>query len=205
MTDGIIKGTGTSRAIKGSLPSSYSAFVSAVAAGTQTIDMLFNSGGWQQQPTFLNKANLLTDAVATAYGLTPNATPNDVLNAARTLISTAQTTADGRARCASGNYSGTGTNGSGSQTSLTFAFAPKLIVILDNQTGYCNLAVIIPGRYGFVVAHRGSGSALSSRYSAYLNRLNTSISSNTVSWYSSIDANAQMNTSGTTYYYVAIG
>lgn len=60
MTDGVIKNNGTSRMIKGTLPATYDAFRTAVAAGTQGLDVLFNEDGWSQIPTFLNKANLLS-------------------------------------------------------------------------------------------------------------------------------------------------
>lgn len=215
MTDGIIKGTGTSRKLQGTLPSSYSAFVSAVAAGTQTIDMLFNSGGWQQQPTFLNKANLLTDAVATAYGLTPNATPNDVLNAARTLITAAQTTADGRARCASGSYTGTGVYGTSNKNTITFSFQPKFVIIKEpgstSANGYgggltaffCQSASSPTTQSS--TAGGFDGSCQDDARRSFLNGRLQGTGNVTLSWYNSNSARQQMNASGTTYYYVAIG
>lgn len=81
MNDGIIKNNGTSRKMKATLPATYEEFKQAVESGNQLLDILFNSAGWEQQPTFLNKANLLTDVTASAAGLTPDATVNDALYA----------------------------------------------------------------------------------------------------------------------------
>lgn len=80
MIDGIIKDNGTSRLMRATLPATYEEFRAAVAAGTQALDILFNAAGWSQLPDFLNKANLLQDATALAYGLTSAAVPDDVLN-----------------------------------------------------------------------------------------------------------------------------
>lgn len=108
-------------------------------------------------------------------------------------------------KSASGSYTGTGTYGSSNKNTIPFSFTPKMVVILDNATSYCNMAVIIPGIYGYVLTHNSSGSSLSTRYDAKINTISTSISSNTLSWYSSIDERGQMNSSGKTYYWVAIG
>lgn len=80
MIDGVIKNNGTSRMIKGTLPATYDAFRAAVAAGTQGLDVLFNEDGWTQQPTFLNKGNLLSDPTAAALSLEQDdPTVNDAL------------------------------------------------------------------------------------------------------------------------------
>lgn len=76
MKDGIIKGDGTSRKMKATLPATYEEFKQAAGAGEQPLDVMFNAPGWQQQPTFLNKQNLLSDTTATELGFTdlPGAT-----------------------------------------------------------------------------------------------------------------------------------
>lgn len=71
MKDGIIKNTGNSRAIRATLPATYEEFVQKCAEGTLLADVLFNADGWQTQPTFLNKANLLSDETAALYGIGP--------------------------------------------------------------------------------------------------------------------------------------
>lgn len=79
MRDGIIKNDGTSRLIKGALPSTYDAYKAAVEAGTQGVDVLFNASGWTQRPTFLNKGTLLSDTTASALGLAGDPTVDDAL------------------------------------------------------------------------------------------------------------------------------
>ena len=63
--------------------------------------------------TPLNKASLLTDSTASRFGLSSSATVNTVLAKARTLITTAQNTANGvtsRLKVVTGSYTGTGSN-----------------------------------------------------------------------------------------------
>lgn len=85
MQDGIIKGTGNSRIIKGppnagTLWPTYEDFIAALAAGEVTLDLAgINPSGWTQQGTALNKGNLLTDATAAILGLTSSATVNTAL------------------------------------------------------------------------------------------------------------------------------
>lgn len=78
MIDGIIKADGTSRLMRAKLPATYEEFKAQASAGTLPIDVLFNSTGWSQMPTFLNKVNLLTDEIASVFGMDVSAVPNDV-------------------------------------------------------------------------------------------------------------------------------
>lgn len=72
MTDGVIKGDGTSRLAKASgWPETYEGFKALAESSGIPLDLIFNSSGWQQLPTFLNKANLLQDFTATLLGLDP--------------------------------------------------------------------------------------------------------------------------------------
>lgn len=80
MIDGILKNDGTSRKIKGALPATYEEFKQAVEAGNQLLDILFNAAGWQQQPTFLNKENLLKEQTAGLIGFTEDASVNDAIS-----------------------------------------------------------------------------------------------------------------------------
>lgn len=80
MRDGIMKGNGTSRKMKALLPATYEAFKQAVADGTQTLDVVFNPDGWDIQPTFLNKQNLLRDKTAAVYNGNADSTPDSILN-----------------------------------------------------------------------------------------------------------------------------
>lgn len=71
MKDGIIKEDGTSRLVKGSLPATYDEFKALAESTGVPLDILFNAAGWQQLPTFLNKANLLQDPTSKILGLDP--------------------------------------------------------------------------------------------------------------------------------------
>lgn len=76
MIDGIIKGDGTSRFLAGSLPATYEEFRQLAAEKKLPIDLLLNTDGWSQLPTFLNKGNLFSDPTAEKYGagvVTPDA------------------------------------------------------------------------------------------------------------------------------------
>lgn len=70
MNDGIIKGNGTSRKMKATLPATYEEFKQAAGAGEQTLDVMFNASGWQQQPTFLNAGNIFSEIAAEEYAYT---------------------------------------------------------------------------------------------------------------------------------------
>src|SRR5574344_1572882 len=65
MKDGIIKGTGNSRYLKGAgWPATYAEFKSMAEAGTLPFDLNgINAAGWQQIGDALNKASLLDDDV----------------------------------------------------------------------------------------------------------------------------------------------
>lgn len=78
MKDGIIKGDGTSRKMKATLPATYEEFKRAAEAGEQTLDVMFNAPGWQQQPTFLNKQNLGQDKTMAVYNRGPEGTVDDL-------------------------------------------------------------------------------------------------------------------------------
>lgn len=93
-------------------------------------------------------------------------------------------------RVESGSYVGTGTYGSGNPNSLTFGFVPKTVIVKTEATAAY-----------FLYALAGSQSARSGVSSS---AATLTWSGNTLQWYSS-SAISQMNTSGTTYYYVAIG
>lgn len=80
MIDGVLLENGQSRAMRAILPATYEEFAQACAAGTQLLDIIFNAAGWQTQPTFLNKQNLLQDPTAAQYGLGPTATVDDAFS-----------------------------------------------------------------------------------------------------------------------------
>lgn len=87
MKDLVPKGTGNSRFLRSvsnflSLYPNYEAFVAALVDGTLPIDLAgINTEGVTQVGTPLTKANFLTDATATALGLSGDPTVNDALYA----------------------------------------------------------------------------------------------------------------------------
>ena len=80
MRDGIISEQMKSRLIKAGLPATYEELVALAADTGIPADILFNEEGWQQLPTYLSKANLLSDATEVAIWETAkNRTVNDAL------------------------------------------------------------------------------------------------------------------------------
>ena len=97
-----------------------------------------------------------------------------------------------------GSYVGTGTSGQNNPNTLTFPFEPKLVFVADQQTN-----TVINRVYSFAFI-RGMRYGLSYGTSA-TNPLTLSWSGNTFSFYAANNATQQLNQSGTTYNYVAIG
>ena len=80
MTDGIIKGTGNSRYLKGAgWPSTYAEFKAMAEAGTLPFDLNgINAAGWQVIGSLLNKANLLSDATCSLLNIPTSSVPDNV-------------------------------------------------------------------------------------------------------------------------------
>lgn len=147
MTDTVIKGTGNSRSIK--LPPNaktqwptWDAFLSDAISTGIPIDLLgLISAGVQTMGTPYNKANVLPNATCTNLGISTSAVPKDAFNALRTLVQTAQNTANEAKsaidfKIATGSYVGT-SNKQGNQSSivtvtktLTFPF-PWWFVLVE--------------------------------------------------------------------------
>lgn len=110
-------------------------------------------------------------------------------------------------KIATGSYVGTGTSGSSSRNTLTFSFEPKIVFIQHqtdasfnkNSTSEINYAFMINGITSYV--DRLSSSNVSDGI------VYVSWEGNTVTWYrdSSSYPDGQLNISGATYHYVAIG
>ena len=93
-------------------------------------------------------------------------------------------------KMAQGTYTGTGQVGSSSPNQLTFDFVPQMLIVCDNEHAnpYSN-------RYILWIGQLGGGS----------NSVTISVDDKTISWYSDSSTSEQMNTSGTTYRYMALG
>lgn len=108
-----------------------------------------------------------------------------------------------------GSYTGTGTAGSRNPNTLTFSFAPKLVVISGTATNQFtdSLALISgnteTGAMGYNNLSSGSG--------VFAGGIRVSWNKNSVSWYvddisnSNFSEHIQKNIEGQEYYYVAIG
>ncbi len=125
MKDSISKNQGNSRYLKSNLleGTSWDAALAMLRAGTFPIDLNgINADGWTQIGTALNKANLLADATASALDLTGD---DPTVNDALAMIGS-------HGNCEVVHYVGTGEYGSSHPCSLTFSFAPKVVIYLDS-------------------------------------------------------------------------
>ena len=96
----------------------------------------------------------------------------------------------------SGSYTGTGAYGSSSQNSLTFNFAPK-IVIINEATNYNFFAIMIYGS--------SDSSVFPGTDAGDVMGITLAWSNKSVSWYGQSAAQWQLNRSGKVYNWVAIG
>lgn len=111
----------------------------------------------------------------------------------------------GAAHIATGSYTGTGTTGKSSPNSLTFNFEPKFIMVAygmdtlisGHESKQMDGLVLLPA-VGGLSAHTVSGSSS-------VNPVGSIVSGNTVSWWAGNNVSVQMNVSGRTYTYTAIG
>lgn len=207
MEDMIIKGSGNSRWLKSvanvmTLYPTYESFIEALAAGTFPIDLNgINPAGVETLGTRLSKANLLTDATATAMGLTAAATPDQALDKLRQIASAAQASAVESAKIATGSYTGTGKSGSSNQVSLLFNFSPNLVLVGESLAS--SLCVFMRPIKGHAFYDSGKD-YMSDQYTA---TLTTEWGTNKVSWHTATNnngASVQFNKYEATYWYVAI-
>lgn len=156
-----------------------------------------------QAGTPLNKASLLKDATAALFGLGTDAVPDDALSAIKTLIDGANANANAKAKIATGSYVGTGKYGSSNPNSLTFDFAPKMIIAVYggkayNGQLYYPILMLLNPLDAWVNSYSGDSGIGGAKTVVTWGE-------NTVSWYSTESANSQLNYSGTTCHYIAIG
>ncbi len=157
---------------------------------------------WSPEDQFLreefNADNARTDAAlaALAASIGEKAAKADL-----TALSAA-VNVRGNCRIAAGSYTGSGNYGSGSRTSITFPFAPLLVVIQSNSGPYVVMTANNPEAY----AHFGN----------FFARWSVSWSGASVSWYiyhaissngssSGMSSDGQFNDRGTVYRYIALG
>lgn len=152
--------------------------------------------------------NLVSSSTASLYGKSSTATVNEILAAIKPLIDSAQTSAASKCSVVSGSYVGTGTAGSKSKNSLTFNFKPRLLFITLPITGGSAYESY------FLTPSNSEGKKLMALSFTLNDSTNSGheiryeLSGNTISWYDPANyptAGKQLNYSGYTYYYVAIG
>lgn len=198
MKDSIIKNTGNSRYLKSAISAAttWEQFRAALIAGTLPIDLNgINSAGWQQVGDALNKANLLSDATVAALNafltsaLPENPQVTDALNALATT---------GISKISTGSYVGTGSYGSGSKNSIALNFTPHIVIILGRRSSaYFDIGFICDELEGGLSLMCGNSSISSGKPT-------TQVSGHTVQWYGT-SVESQLNVSGVTYKYIAIG
>ena len=169
----------------------------------------------QQEGTPLNKSTLLSDTTKSALGLTQSdPTVNDALAKIKNLIDAANYYTDSKAQIEAGHYSGTGTYGENNPNSLSFDFAPKVLIVFRCSTSTSDSS----GQ--FIMANAWSNyfiqvtSLMTTSFTAgrgFGANFNVppygkkSSDGKTISWYQADGANYQLNESGIEYGYLAIG
>ena len=108
----------------------------------------------------------------------------------------------GAPKIATGSYAGTGTYGSDNPNSLTFGFAPKMVLICSCN----NFAFLTPRSSEFPSSSSDDIFSIYANSSAdrALSFVRKRQNGEMIQWYSTSSAN-QLNISGTEYYYVALG
>ena len=165
-----------------------------------------------------SKDEILSNATKTIYGLGSDAVPDDVLSLLKTLVSNAQTSADGKSSIELVSYVGTGTSGPSNPTSMTFSVAPDFFMFLGYKqegTFYDSHAFYVNTK-GTITASTSGGSISSwmtdilptSYASGTGPRMKKSQDGKTISWYhqysdgSGTSAISQRNHSGIEYCYI---
>lgn len=205
-------GTGNSRLMKSNIPSNttLAQLIQMWNNGTFPYDIgPLNSAGISQQGTPLNKDTLLKDATAALFGLGSDAAPDEVLAKISEIIGGLETDIATRPQIATGSYVGTGTYGASNPNTLTFEFAPEMVVIYSMADA--NKILLNIGGTG---VHAIPTANLTTSYQAgrgfyydttpsygYTRKAEDG---KTIQWYATGPA-IQFNTTSYTYYYTAIG
>ena len=169
----------------------------------------------QQEGTPLNKSTLLSDTTKSALELTQSdPTVDDALAKIKNLIDAANYYTDSKAQIEAGYYSGTGTYGENNPNSLSFDFAPKVLIVFRCSTSTTNANgqfIMADARSNYfiqVTSLMTTNFTAGRGFGAYFNVPpygKKSSDGKTISWYQVAGANYQLNESGIEYGYLAIG
>ena len=108
---------------------------------------------------------------------------------------------DAGVKIATGSYTGTGTYGASNPNSLTFDFEPKFLFIhKNNALDKGTMLIAVKGlTKAMPLGNNSSSQVIMDAY------VNISFSGNSVEFYNQYEASWQLNESGKTYNYIAIG
>lgn len=141
----------------------------------------------------------------------------NVVTNLQSQINTLKNSVAGKSMVEIGTYTGTGTYGESNKNTLTFDFAPKLIFIIgvSNATltssgesnGYYYQAIIVNGvdRFFAMGYHGGNLTQTSSGPYNFRAINKCSFNNNSFEWWNLGAEHYQLNRSGVTYHYAAIG
>ena len=229
MQDGIIAGNGNSRYLKTvaaalSLYPDYESFMAALISGTFPIDLNgINAGGWTQQGTPLNKANLFSDTTASSLGLSASNSPNDAIARLKQLIDGANTNANTRVLMSVGSYVGTDTFGISNPCSISANFPIQFAMLLGYQflngtSNFFDFNTISKQSYNICTKIINTSELLTTDYTkhrGFFKEYNydesdasfckTSSDKKTISWYHTKYAESQFNESRFKYFFVLLG
>lgn len=163
------------------------------AAG-QVVLLVYDGTNWMVDGIDgFTKTQTLSNNTAAAIGAATGTTPTSPDEAFAQLLS-----GGSGVSIATGSYVGTGTAGAANKNSLTFAFVPKIVIIGGNK-----------GLQPVSGAWKDSFLWMQGQTDGYSYNSSTAIyfqqSGSTLTWWVTSNAAAQLNTSGMTYRWVAIG
>lgn len=212
MTDTIIKGTGNSRLIKSvpnlaALAPTYDKLLEMLSTEGLPADILGPYAvGVSTMGTGYSKGEVLPNTLCSNLGLPTSATPAQALEKLRTLTAAAQSTANKlsttKAQAQVVSYVGTGEYGENSPTSITFSFAPKLVIHqvqhgnFNNTDRWCWISDSWSTEFTSIGFGNSSSGSLHGKKSS---------DGRTFTWYNTSRASYQNNERGTTYRYIGIG
>lgn len=181
----------------GAIPiKSYGSTAATTWQAGQVIDFVYDGTNWlfdgidafTKSQSLSSSTAAKINALTGTYPDTPDAALDKIVGAISSI------------GIASGTYTGTGTYGAGNKNSLTFPFVPKLVIVSLVPFGLAPLAGSLSNSWS------DSFVWMTGQTNAYIRdeSCTFSLSGNVLSWYAT-SPTAQLNASGATYSYIALG